>query len=461
MRITKITHEKAPVEALDTEADEGYLQGPGRVLADVDVDYQADRRQEVKEYLERRYNTEGRQRVFSAGTFSTMKLKACLKDVCRVHRIPVSLAGYISAIIDSSDATWTDLFRLAARTPKVRKFLNDYPQAVEDMRPLLGQPRSASVHASAILITPETRDGEVAECFDFTPVKRVDGMLVSELDGYSLDEVGLLKNDCLGILELTKIQSVLDEINREYGTGLSFEEIVRSGLDDKKTYDLLCEGYTANIFQLSSAGMTRYLQDMQPASIGDLIAANALYRPATLDSGAAENYLRCRLGEVAPVYLWGTYEALHTTYGELIYQEQVSRLVRDVGGFSLAEGVRLVKLISKKKVDVIHAMREKFMAGAAEKGCPKEDALRIWELIESAGSYLFNLSHASAYAITAYVGAWLKANYPTAFYTVALQYADDKEIVTLMSEMERCSAARIVPPEICLLYTSPSPRDCS
>ena len=448
MRITKITHEKAPVEALDTEADEGYLQGPGRVLADVDVDYQADRRQEVKEYLERRYNIEGRQRVFSAGTFSTMKLKACLKDVCRVHKIPVSLANYISAIIGSSDATWTDLFRLAARTPKVRKFVNDYPQAVEDMRPLLGQPRSASVHASAILITPEHRDGEPSECFDFTPVKRVDGMLVSELDGYSLDEVGLLKNDCLGILELTKIQSVLNEINRIYDSGISFEKIVLSGLDDEKTYGLLCEGYTANIFQLSSAGMTRYLQDMQPASIGDLIAANALYRPATLDSGAAENYLRCRLGEVAPVYLWGTYDALKDTCGQLIYQEQVSRLVRDVGGFSLAEGVRLVKLISKKKIDVIHAMREKFMTGAAEKGCPKDDALRIWDLIESAGSYLFNLSHASAYAITAYVGAWLKANYPTAFYTVALQYADDKEIVTLMSEMERCSAARIVPPDI-------------
>jgi DNA polymerase III, alpha subunit len=151
---------------------------------------------------------------------------------------------------------------------------------------------------------------------------------------------------------------------------------------------------------------------------------------------------------VAPVYLWGTYDALKDTYGQLIYQEQVSRLVRDVGGFSLAEGVRLVKLISKKKVDAIHAMREKFMAGAAEKGCPKDDALRIWDLIESAGNYLFNLSHATAYAITAYAGAWLKANYPTAFYTVALQYADDREIIALMSEMERCSAARIVPPDI-------------
>lgn len=448
MRITKITHETAPTEALDTIADDGYLQGSGKAMSDVDIDYQADRRQEVKEYLERRYDTGGRQRVFSAGTFSTMRLKACLKDVCRVHKIPVSLANYISAIIGSSDATWTDFFRLAARTPKLRRFVNDYPQAIEDMRPLLGQPRSASVHASAILITPESRDGEAAECFDFTPVKRVDGMLVSELDGYSLDEVGLLKNDCLGILELTKIQSVLNEVNRRYGAGVSFEGIVLSGLDDEKTYRILSDGYTANVFQMSAAGITKYLQDMQPTCIHDLIAATALYRPATLESGSAESYLRCKLGEVAPVYLWGTYEALRTTYGVLSFQEQISQIAREVGGFSLAEGVRLVKLISKKRVDAIHAMREKFMAGAAEKGCPEEDAGEIWRLIENSGSYLLNCAHATAYAITAYVGAWLKANYPTAFYTVALQYADDREIVTLMSEMERCSAARIVPPDI-------------
>lgn len=139
MRITKITHEKVPAEVLDTIVDDGYLQGSGRTMADCDIDFQADRRQEIKEYLERRYDTGGRQRVFSAGTFSTMRLKACLKDVCRVHKIPVSLANYISAIIGSSDATWTDLFRLAARTPKLRRFVNDYPQAIEDMRPLLGQ----------------------------------------------------------------------------------------------------------------------------------------------------------------------------------------------------------------------------------------------------------------------------------------------------------------------------------
>jgi DNA polymerase-3 subunit alpha len=444
----KAVNQGTVLYVLDSEVGDGYLQGSSRQLADVDIDFQADRRNEVKEYLERRYNTGGRQRVFSAGTYSTMKLRACLKDVCRVYKIPVSLANYITAIFETTDVTWTDLFKLAARNAKVRKFVNDYPDAVEEMRPLLGQPRSASVHASAILITPETKDGREMECFDFTPIKKVDDLLVSEFDGYSLDEIGLLKNDILGINELTKIQAVLNEIDKVYRTNLTFEEIVRSDLDNEKTYRLLSDGFTANVFQMSATGITKYLQDIQPGGINDLIAATALYRPATLESGSAENYLRCKVGEVAPVYLWGTYDALNTTYAVMTFQEQISQIAREVGGFSLAEGVGLLKLISKKKVDAIHAMKEKFMAGAAGKGCPKEDAVAIWELIESSGSYLLNRAHATAYAITAYVGAWLKANYASAFYTVALQWADDKEIATLMGEMEQCSTAKIVPPDI-------------
>lgn len=286
------------------------------------------------------------------------------------------------------------------------------------------------------------------ECFDFTPIKKVDDILVSELDGYSIDETGLLKNDCLGIKELAKIQSVIDESNRVYNAGISFEGLVRSGLDDEKTYRILAKGYTQNVFQFSSAGMTKFLMDMQPDCINDLIAANALYRPATLESGSTQKYLDCKRGEVAPVYLWGTYNALKGTYGQLTYQEDLAQMAREIGGFSLGEGVNLVKYISKKKVEKIHAMRDKFMSGAHEKGCPKEDADLIWDMIEAGGSYIFNKSHATAYAITSYVGAWLKANYPTAFYTIALQWADDKELPLIMSEMEECSSAKVVPPDI-------------
>lgn len=390
----------------------------------------------------------GKQRVFSAGTFSTMKLKAAIKDVCRVYKVPVSYVNYITAIFEDDKMTWTDLFKLAATNKKVNKFVQDYPQVIEDIRGLMGQPRSASVHASAIIVTPESKDGEDMECFDYTPIKKVDDILVSELDGYSIDETGLLKNDCLGIKELAKIQSVIDESNRVYHAGISFEGLVRSGLDDEKTYRILSKGYTQNVFQFSSSGMTKFLIDMQPNCINDLIAANALYRPATLESGSTQKYLDCKMGNVAPVYLWGTYNALKDTYGQLTYQEDLAQMAGEIGGFSLGEGVNLVKYISKKKVEKIHAMKDKFMSGAHEKGCPKEDANLIWDMIEAGGSYIFNKSHATAYAITSYVGAWLKANYPTAFYTIALQWADDKELPLIMSEMEECSSAKVVSPDI-------------
>lgn len=286
------------------------------------------------------------------------------------------------------------------------------------------------------------------ECFDFTPIKKVDGMLVSELDGYSLDEQGLLKNDCLGIKELSKLQAVINICNDKYQAGLTFQSIVQSNLADPKVYSLLQKGYTQNVFQFSSKGMTKFLVSMKPDKIEDLIAANALFRPATLDSGSSDRYVDCKLGDADPVYLWGTYNAMKNTYGVLCYQEQLAQIAREVGGFSLGEGVKLVKLISKKKVDKILALRDKFMAGANQNGCPKEDAEAIWHMFEVAGGYLFNKSHATAYAVTAYAGAYLKANYPTAFYTIALQWADDDEIPTLMSEMELCSNAKIVPPDI-------------
>lgn len=438
----------SPMKAIDCYVGDGYLQGPGGSLADVDIDFQSNRRQEIKEYLERRYNMNGKQHVFSAGTLTTLKIKAAIKDVARVHRVPLSIVNYITAIFEDDKMSWDDLFKLGAVNKKVNKFIQDYPQVIEDIRGLMGQPRSASIHASAILITPETKDGEEMECFDYTPIKKVDDMLVSEFDGYSLDEVGLLKNDCLGIKELSKIQSTINECNRVYCANISFEEIVKGTLDDAKVYKLLSDGFSQNIFQFSGRGMTKFLMDMNPERIGDLIAAAALYRPAPIEAGSTEKYLLCKRGEVAPVYLWGTYEALKSTYGLIVMQEQVAQIAREVGGFSLGDGVNLVKLISKKRMDKIHAMREQFMCGAKERGCPKEDAIKIWDVIQLSGSYLFNSSHATAYAITAYVGAYLKINYPTAFYTVALQWADDKEIPALMSEMEQCSKAKIVPPDV-------------
>lgn len=580
-----------PVKAIDTFVDDGYLQGEGGSLPDVDNDFQSDKRPEVKEYTERRYNKNGLQRVFSAGTYTTLKSKACLKDVARTMRIPTSIVNYITAIIDDDKCDYTGLFKLAATNKKVAKFMGDHPQLFEDVRTLMFQPRSSSVHASALLITPDTKDGETMECFDYVPIKKVDGILVSENDGYELDELGLLKNDCLATKELSKIHQTLDLVNTIYHQDITLEKLATGSLDDEKVYEVLANGCTQNVFQFSSHGITKFLTEMKPSNIGDLIAANALYRPATM--GNLDDYVNCKKGLVAPVYLWGTYNSLKDTFGLVVFQEQIVMMAREVGGFSLGEGVKLVKFVSKKKTDKIRAMKDKFMAGAKKNGCPQEDADKIWAQIEAAGTYCFNKcisgkeyicdetgnvhfnietmylkhirgfglslneeeqvlckneivdiryigvrklyriklrngktidvtdnhkhptnngikrtdelvvgrdrmyckqflndtkhvissivesidyigednvydvemsnphhsfvtgdgivtcnSHATAYAVTAYAGAWLKVHYPTAFYTVALQWADDNELVALMGEMEAISNAKVVPPDI-------------
>lgn len=605
MKVTTIKHitTSNPVNVLDCFVGGGYLKGAHGSLPDVDQDYESTKRQQVKEYYEHRYNHDGKQRVFSAGTYTTLKVKAAIKDVARTMRISPSLVNYLTAIFEDDKCDYTGIFKLAAENKKVSKFIHDYPALFEDIRTLMFQPRSSSVHASALLVTPDTMDGEDMECFDFVPIKKVDGILVSEDDGYSLDELGLLKNDCLATKELSKLHETFDLINEHYGANVTLEGIVKSNLDDPHVYELLKHGYTQNVFQFASKGITKFLVKMKPECIKDLIAANALYRPATLENGAVEAYTNCKNGYVAPTYLWGTHNSLKETFGQMIYQEQMVQIAREVGGLSLGEGVKLVKFISKKKIDKIKAFKEQFLIGAQAKNCPKEDAVAIWDMIESGGSYLFNKcidgeerfgapdfidsdfshdtiaqryhqgkttgdfgcayswnensnipmltinkikdirymgkrsiyritledgwstinttlnhkhptqrgkvrtdeliigkdkmltglfsytahldwstvtsieylkegdvydvemeepyhsfinakrvvtcnSHATAYAVTSYVGAYLKANFPTAFYTVALQWADDKELVPLMSEMEACSRAKVVAPDI-------------
>lgn len=450
MLISEVTSGKAKqaMTVIDCFVGKGLEQGGHSALPDIDVDYASDRRQEIKEYLEERYNVGGKQCVFSAGTFSSLKLKAVLKDVARVYRVPVNIVNYITAIFSDEQQDWTDLFMLAATNKKVNKFIHDYPEVIEDIRTIMGQPRSTSIHASAIIVTPEEKDGEPAECFDFLPIRKMDDLLVSEFDGYSVDEIGLLKEDVLATKELSKLGAVINIVNETYQKGYTIESITRDELKDEKTYSLLTKGHTQNVFQFASPGITKFIMDVQPDCIEDLIAINALYRPATLEINATDDYIRYKHGEVAPVYDYGTYEATKNTYGIMVYQEQFMSVAHSLAGFDLGKTDYLRKAIGKKKADLMESLKVDFINGAISNGCPDYEAETIWHKIETAGKYSFNRSHAAAYALTAYAGAWLKANYPTAFYTVALQWADDKEIPAIMSEMEQCSTAKIVPPDV-------------
>ncbi|PXV57425.1 DNA polymerase-3 subunit alpha [Dysgonomonas alginatilytica] len=450
MRVSKVKIKVADGDrkVTDSFVDKGLKLGGHSALPDVDIDFASDRRQEIKEYLEQRYNINGKQRVFSAGTFSSMKLKAVLKDVARVHRVPVNIVNYITAIFDDDKMGWTELFQLAAVNKKVRGFIQSYPEVIEDIRTLMGQPRSASIHASAIIVTPDTKDGETAECFDFLPIRKMDNLLVSEFDGYAVDDIGLLKEDVLATKELAKLGSVIRIVNETYNKDYSIESITQDEINDSKTYSLLSQGYTQNVFQFASRGITRFIMDVRPDCIEDLIAINALFRPATLEIGATDDYIRYKHGEVAPVYNFGTFEATKNTFGIMTYQEQFMSIAHTLGGFDLGKTDYLRKAIGKKNAELMATLKDDFISGAMKNGCPEYEAQEIWHKIEVAGKYSFNRSHAAAYSLTSYCGAWLKANYPSAFYTVALQWADDKEIPMLMSEMEQCSNARIVPPDI-------------
>lgn len=391
-KVTRVEIKSAGTETtvLDSDVGRGLQRGGRSALPDIDVDYQSDRRQEIKEYLETRYNTGGRQRVFSAGTFSTMKLKAVLKDVARVYRLPHSLMNYITAIFEEDNMSWTDLFRLAARNVRIRKFVNDYPDVIEDIRNIMGQPRTTSIHASAIVVTPAEKDGQSAECFDFLPIRKMDGLLVSEFDGSCVEEIGLLKEDVLATKELSKLGAAINIVNRTYGKSYTLESITGEELDDPKTYDLLSQGYTQNVFQFSSRGITKFIMDVRPDCIEDLIVINALYRPATLDIGATEEYVRYKRGEVAPVYNYGTYEATKNTYGLQVYQEQFMSIAHTLGGFDLGKTDILRKAIGKKNPELMATLKDDFIAGAIANGCPDYEAQEIWHKIETAGGYSFN-----------------------------------------------------------------------
>lgn len=339
VKSVKQYHLDKKIRVSDCLVSQGYLQGESGSLPDVDIDFQSDRRQEVKEYLERRYNKNGLQRVFSAGTFTTMKLKAVLKDVARVHGVPVSEVNYVTSMIDDDSMGFADFFKYAFQKRRLKEFIQNYPLVIEDIRTIMGQPRSSSIHASAIIITPEHKDGKVMECFDYLPIKKIDDILVSEIDGYSIDEIGLLKNDCLGIKELAKLQSTRDLVVKEYGDNTEFLEIINDKLDDERAYELFTNGFTQNIFQFGSAGMTKFVMDMKPTRISDLIAANALFRPATIESGSTEAYVDCKNGKRDPVYLWGTHDILKETFAQLCIAED--SMVVTSNGYKKIQNVKI------------------------------------------------------------------------------------------------------------------------
>lgn len=389
MKITSIKHKNDTTIVSDCYAGDGYVKRNHGSLPDIDSDFNAERREEVKAYLERRYNKDGMQRVFSAGTFTTAKIKSAIKDVARTHKIPQATTNYLTAILDDN-MSWTELMKMAYTDKRMRDFIQKYPDVFEEIVPIMGQARSAGIHASALIITPEYVKGERVECFDLLPIRKMGDLLVSEISGNDIDAIGILKNDVLGIKELTRLSDTLNLVASEYGVKYTILEIASKYLNDEKVFQIIREGNTQGVFQMSGEGITKFIKRLAPDNINDLIASVALFRPGPLDSGAADNYVRAKRGEYEPTYLWGTYEILKDTFAQMVYQEQISRVAQKVGGLSLGDGVNLVKALSKKKLEKVRKFQAKFFSGAKQNGCPKEAADQIWSNVEDAAKYSFN-----------------------------------------------------------------------
>jgi DNA polymerase-3 subunit alpha len=384
---------------------------PERIsLPDIDIDFCERRRGEVIEYVTRKY---GRENVAQIITFGTMKAKAVVRDVARVLDVPFAEADRVAKLIPASLDMTLDkaleesppLKDLEQKDPKVRELLSI-------ARRLEGISRHASVHAAGVVIAPSA-------ITEFAPLyKDAKDQIVTQWAMKEVERMGLLKMDFLGLSTLTLIADCLAEIQRTTGTAIDLPGVP---LDDTRTYQLFAEGHTLGVFQFESSGMRDTLRKARPQRFDDLIALNALYRPGPLKGGVVDDFIDRRHGRRAIEYEVPQLEPiLHDTYGVIAYQEQVMRIARDLGGFTMGEADLLRKAMGKKNPEVMKAQRERFVSGALREGINRKKAERIFELMEYFAGYGFNKSHSTTYALLAYHTGYLKANYPRHFMAALL-----------------------------------------
>ena len=421
---------------------------PERVsMPDIDVDFCYERRQEVIDYVARRY---GADHVSQIITFGTMSARAVVRDVGRVLGYPYAEVDAVSKSIPF-ELNMT-LSRALDISPELKKNYQEdarVKRLIDTSRALEGLPRHASTHAAGVLIT----DKPVT---DYVPLQRNDEVITTQFPMGTIEKLGLLKMDFLGLRTLTVIRDALD-LMRDAGVDMKAEDIP---LDDQAVYDMISEGETDGVFQLESGGMRSFLSNMKPQNFEDIIAAISLYRP-----GPMESIPRYIAGKNDPETVH--YETpllkpiLEVTYGCMVYQEQVMQIVRDLAGYSLGRSDLMRRAMAKKKKDVMAKEREYFVDGMADengnvvidgcvrRGVPREVAEHIYDEMSSFASYAFNKSHAAAYGLVAVQTAWLKLHHPVPFMAAILNSVMDN-LPKAAGYIQYCRAhgIPILPPDV-------------
>ncbi len=385
---------------MDPERDE---------MPDIDIDICQDRRQDVINYVREKYG-----HVAQIITFGRLKARAAIRDICRTLDVPLTQADRVAKLVPEELKMTID--KALKREPELKKLYNDDPtihKVLDIGRRLEGLARHASVHAAGVVIADQPLD-ELIPLYKPTDSKDV----MTQFEGPTVEKVGLLKMDFLGLRTLSQIHRARELVKKHHGVTLDLEKL---DLTDQRVYELLQRGETRGIFQFESGGMRDVLMKMKPNRIEDLIAANALFRPGPMEY--IDEYVARKHGRKQ----WSTphekmTEVLAETYGIMVYQEQVSRLVNRLGGVPLRRAFRLAKAISKKKGAMIRAEREPFLEGAVASGVKRETAEQIFADILKFGGYAFNKAHSTGYAVVAFQTAYLKTYYPAEFMAAVLTY---------------------------------------
>lgn len=406
-------------------------------LPDIDTDFEGKSRSKIKSYMEERF---GVDQVCSVGSFTTIKIKGAIKDIDRQLDNNFQLTNFITSMISEKILTMKDLFELSCKERKLKEFIKTQSDIFYFLPTILNQPKAQSIHPCAMIIFPDVMSGK-----EWCPVRMQQGLIVSEWDGYQMDNAGFLKEDILGIKQLDKFADILRLIEKN---GKEVPDIYNLPSKDKEVFRYFSNGWNGDIFQFGSPGLTSYTKSMKPQDIEDLIAANALYRPGPMENHYHEIYIKCKNEGREPKFLWGTEEITKDTYGLVVYQEQVMEVCQKLGGLSMKEADDVRRAMGKKNVDILREWKERVGEGFKEKGCPPEEFEHIWDVLLEFAKYSFNRSHSAAYAQTGYIGMYLKVHYPLEYWTVALDYANEEQTLMFLSEMLSTKEVSVVPPDV-------------
>ena len=413
---------------------------PDRVsMPDIDVDFADDKREQVINYVKERYGEEAVSQII---TFSTLSSRAVLKDVGRVLGIPHTTINEITKDITVKFGRVQKLAE-ALENPELRwikesgdlkiKRLIDYSLVLE------GFSRAASTHAAGVVIAP----GPLEE---YIPLYKTPTTgLASQYTMKYLEDAGLLKMDFLGLRTLSIIEEALALIQDRHGLDIDIDAIP---LDDPKTYEMIGKGLTTAVFQFESPPMQKYLKQLKPERLDDLIAMNALYRPGPMDN--IPDFIDRRHGRKESAYLHEKLEPiLGNTYGICVYQEQIMQIAQQLGGFTLAQADTLRRAMGKKQIQYMEEMKGDYFEGCKAQDIDRKTADEIWEMMVKFADYGFNKSHSAAYTYVAYQTAWLKANYPAEFFAANMtnEASDQTKIVKLIDEC-RAFHVEVLPPDI-------------